>query len=202
MCMYMIKKSILFLMLVSTIYGCRITRLKNVEIPLAIYVDSYIIPPLKGGWGEKHFKKTNLLELIFWNDTICSFKHTFFCSDIDEKYRVIEQKCRYFRKDSMIIVENIQYSGSEDLYIEIPIQESKKCRFLSANSRMSSAYFVYGRTVPNITVDTLYMLPQKNDMLILNSKNNFEILEDGTKIYGENLYAEFKKVFPKKTKRH
>ncbi len=185
----MVKKSILFLVLCFALLSCRVTRVAEAEKPLAVYVDNHVIPPLEGKWGEKFFREVNLLELIFWNDTICSFKHTFFCDNIDEKYRVIEQKCRYFKKDSMIIVENLQPSGSEELYIEIPIQNSKKCNFLSENSRMSQSYYAFGRTVPNITVDTLYISPKHLDSLILDSKNSFEIREDGAKIYGEGLYG-------------
>lgn len=204
--MIMTKNRMLFFMLCLTLFSCRVTRIAEKETPVSVYIDTYVIEPLQGGSGEKYFRETNLLELIFWNDTICSFKHTFFCDDIDEKYRIIEQRCRYFKKDSMIIVENLQYSGSEELYIEIPIQNSKKCKFLSEMGRavIPTAYSPYnrfGRTVPNITIDTLYHSSTKPDRLILDSKNSIEVLEDGRIIYIGGIYGEFDKVVSGKKKK-
>jgi hypothetical protein len=130
-------------------------------------------------------------ELIFVNDTICIFRNTFLCNDIEAEYRIIEQKCSYIKKNDTLIVTNLKPIYGDTMYINIPPQESKKCYFLTDEARkylsgsppLFPQYYLYGK-VPNITNDTLYFSKKEKDVIVLSKYNNKT---------NESVYCEFKK---------
>jgi hypothetical protein len=183
------KKILIIIVLGLFLFCCKTMKpLTNIH---NIYIDTYIAP--MRNMDSIYFEKKNRYELIFINDTACIFRHTFFCSDIATEYSIIEQNCRYLIKDSMLIVRNVQQIYGNDWYINIPVQESKKCPFLSKNGHqimlgIGTLYYIYGR-VPNITNDTLYYSKQEKNLIILN-KYNTET--------SESVYCEFRKIEKKR----
>jgi hypothetical protein len=125
--------------------------------------------------GCKAFKyksKKRSLELIFDNDSICRLKNTFYCTDIDLNIRELTTVCRYKRINDTLYLQNINCkkdSCNYDLTVSIPPQQSKQCPFLNENERKrgmsfgpnySTDYQKYG-LVPNIDIDTLYVVKNK-----------------------------------------
>jgi hypothetical protein len=111
------------------------------------------------------------LELKFVNDSICTLTNLFYCPDIETEYQIIVQEFTYNRNGESIYVRNKNPKYGNDLYIEIPVQNSSVCDFLNENKRKmldrtkviyigpnySSDYEKHGR-VPNITTDTLILM--------------------------------------------
>lgn len=121
--------------------------------------------------GNKYTYKSKLrtLELMFIDESTCILKNTFHCSDIEEKYRIINIECNYTKKGDTIYINNKNPNYNNSLYIEIPPQNSNKCEFLNEKSRekkfsigasYATDYEKYG-IVPNITIDTLYIIKNK-----------------------------------------
>ncbi len=121
--------------------------------------------------GNKYAYKSKqrTLELIFVDDSSCILRNTFHCSDIEEKYRVINIECNYTQNGDTIFLTNKNLNSHDGRYIEIPPQNSNKCEFLNEKSRQkrftigasyATDYEKYG-IVPNITSDTLYIVKNK-----------------------------------------
>jgi len=178
-------KVLLFILLMFVFLGCKTSQ--------NVYINTYYIETIQ---DSKIISKTQKYELIFLNDSICVFKHTFLCKDISEEFRIIEQKCKYVITDNMLIVNNLHPKYGNSLYIDIPIQESKKCFFLTKMARELYSclghcpipyYDLYGR-VPNITNDTLYFQTKKQ--IVLEKMADKEPTERNIR---DVIYCKFKK---------
>ena len=179
-------KIILSVIIISSVFCCATIKTSD-NTSTNIYVDTYIAP--RRVMDSVYYKKIKKFELIFVNDTICLFRNTFFCNDIAAEYRIIEQKCSYIKQDSMLIVSNLQSKYGNGWYIDIPVQESKKCDFLSESGHrlmlgVGTFYNLYGK-VPNIKNDTLYYSKWEKDMIIFNKYDRET---------SESVYCEFRKV--------
>jgi hypothetical protein len=179
------KKTLFLGMVMIVLLCCKTIKTYTTKHAEIVYTDTFIAPQ---GVDSAYFKKIKKYELIFLNDTICLFRHTFFCSDILAEYRVIEQKCKYTINDNMLIVNNLHSKHGKDWYIDIPIQESRKCHFLSKEGHnimlgLGTLYYLYGQ-VPNITNDTLFYSKIEKNVIILNKYS---------KETNESVYCEFKK---------
>lgn len=115
---------------------------------------------------ESNYRK---LVLSFQNDSLCTLTNTFYCDDIDERYRKITITAFYKIQSDMIFLKNIDCKDNLCVFspiLDVPIQESNECNFLSSEKRNSkkifdgrtyqSEYLKYG-AVPNIDNDTLYI---------------------------------------------
>lgn len=155
------KKVIFSLMLfvVLALLGCNTAKRVNKPF-ISLYRDTYYADSVQ---DPKILNSTQRFELIFFDDTYCSFVFTFLCKDVDKEYRVIEQKCRYERREDTIFVFNLNPKNLDDVLIDIPEQKSKKCFFLEKEARSCIGcrrllYYIYFR-VPNVTNDTLIIKP-------------------------------------------
>ena len=127
----------------------------------------------------KYKSKRRAMQLVFENDTICRLVNIFHCNDIDSEVKKLTTTCTYRRNGDTIFVRNINCKSDDcnyDLMWDIPIQESKKCGFLNLANRSSEKnigpnyltdYQKYG-IVPNIDIDTLYIIKNK---IFLNKQN-------------------------------
>ncbi|GGF11776.1 hypothetical protein SAMN05443634_10313 [Chishuiella changwenlii] len=113
--------------------------------------------------------KNRTLEVYFKDDNSCLITNTFHCPDIDENYKIIKMEFDYLRKGDTIFLNNKNPSYEEGLYLKIPEQESEKCDFLNKEKRERYGKFVptystdfekYG-IVPNLNIDTLYIIKNK-----------------------------------------
>jgi hypothetical protein len=143
---------------------------KNIFVMILFFIISSCskVSKLSGNkYGYKSKQRT--LELIFVDNSDCILRNTFRCPDIDEKYRVINIECNYTQKGDTIFLSNKNLNYQNDIYIEIPPQNSNKCEFLHEKNRekkftigasYATDYEKYG-IVPNITSDTLYIYKNK-----------------------------------------
>jgi hypothetical protein len=126
--------------------------------------------------------KKRTLQLIFDNDSICRLRNVFYCNDIDEKLKEITIHCQYERLYDTLYVKNINCGNDDsckyDLFYSIPPQISKQCSFLSEEKRANikgigpkylTDYEKYG-LVPNIDIDTLYIV--KNRIILMKHNEN------------------------------
>lgn len=133
--------------------------------------------------GKKFIYKSQNRELLltFSSNSMCSIKNTFFCDDVEDKFKEITVNATYKIQGNMIILKNITCKDDSCIYqqnIEIPIQKSSNCSFLNNEGRNSKTVFD-GRTyqsdyhkyglVPNIDIDTMHI---SNGKIILIKKNN------------------------------
>lgn len=135
-----------------------------------------------GGKTYKYRSKKRTLQLVFVNDSICKFKNTFHCEDIDQSIKELVAVCKYERVNDRIYLQNIDCKNDSceyDLTVDIPVQNSSDCDFLNAEHRnrkstigpnYSTDYRKYG-SVPMIDIDTLYI--QKNRIVLI-KKNEKE----------------------------
>ena len=188
------SKVFLFIILLTLIvFSCR-----AVKTPFEnVYINTYYIETIQ---DSTIISKTQKYELIFINDSICVFKHTFLCKNIAKEYRIIEQKCKYVRNGNMLIVNNLQPKYGSNLYIDIPPQKSKKCFFLTKKAReryfsctvCPIPYYDLYCQIPNITNDTLYFQTEKQ--IIFEKIANKEPNEINIK---DVVYCVFRKYNPK-----
>jgi len=136
------------------------------------------------GKSFKYKSKKRTLELIFENDSICKLKNTFYCNDIDINVKELTIICRYKRINDTLYLRNInckQDTCKYGLIISIPPQHCKQCSFLNEENRThpitigpnySTDYQKYG-LVPNIDIDTLYVV--KNKIFLYKHENKMNI---------------------------
>lgn len=113
--------------------------------------------------------KQRTLELAFVDGATCVLKNTFHCPDVEEKYRIISTECNYTKKGDTIFISNKNLNDHNSLYVEIPPQNSERCKFLNEESRekkfsIGASYATdYEKCgiVPIITSDTLYIIKNK-----------------------------------------
>ena len=127
--------------------------------------------PIKNLPGEtfSYKSKKRTLDLIFENDSTCKLINTFKCKDIDPEIQQIIINCKYKRIGDTIILSNIKCLENiyNEIFIDLPIQESCKCEFLNKENRGNDDFYVgpryitdyqkYG-IIPNIDIDTLYII--------------------------------------------
>jgi len=157
-------------------------RLINVIVFTSITTVSCNISQDLAGKSFNSYQKHRRVQLIFDNDSICRFKNTFNCNDIDPKFREITIICRYEKVDKMLILKNIDCksdSCKKSFTIDIPPQKSTQCDFLNEDKRTRvftigpnypTAYERYG-LVPNIDIDTVFIV--KNKLLFIKNKQNW-----------------------------
>jgi hypothetical protein len=161
--------------------------MKKVLFLLTIVLILYSCSTTKGIAGKKFIYESPNRELLlfFENDSLCSIKNTFYCDDIDDKYREIVIKATYKKKSNMIIIKNIDCKDNTCQFppnIDIPIQTSNKCLFLNKENRnektifdgrtFQSDYHKYG-LVPNIDIDTMYIYKNQITLVKKIGRGNF-----------------------------
>ena len=177
-------KKILWTIIVLLITACVSTH-KAIKTKPIIYTNTYIDPI--SDLYVKYYKQIRKFELIFINDTICVFRNTFFCNDIAREYKIIDQECKYIIINESLIVNDVNEKHPDMLFIDIPIQDSKKCSFFTERGRQilidggGSLYSQYGK-VPNITTDTLYFKSHNPNVITLYKK---------CKYTSDSVYCEF-----------
>ena len=136
------------------------------------------------GKSFKYNSKKRTLELIFDNDSLCKLKNTFYCKDIDINIKELTIFCKYKRINDTLYLINInckQDTCKYDLIVPIPPQHCKQCSFLNEEHRThpitygpnySSDYQKYG-LIPNIDIDTLYLV--KNKILLYKHDSKMSI---------------------------
>ena len=131
--------------------------------------------------------KNRTLELKFVNVTLCILTNNFKCKCIDPESRSLSQSCRYILKSDTLILQNLSYkkkNASSDLILSIPSQNCSECWFLSDESKKMNRLFggnyltdyqKYG-SVPNIEVDTLFMMKNKIFLTKTDGKISFTFI--------------------------
>jgi hypothetical protein len=126
---------------------------------------------LKGNsYTYKSYKRT--LILSFYNDSTCSLKNIFNCRDLDLRLRETTITARYNKIGDTLYLKNVDCKSdacSKPLTVSYPLTENKDCFFLSANSKKRNAKFGPNyksefekfAIVPNIDIDTLYIIKNK-----------------------------------------
>lgn len=134
-----------------------------------------------------YFKsKKRVLELNFLNDSICIYKNTFSCKDIDSNIRVIEIQCKYIKNEDFIILENLNCNNANSFYIEYSPQKSNDCKFLNKNNINENQIKFGGQhtisdnyissLIPNIDVDTLYIYNKRLFLLKIGNVKSQNII--------------------------
>ena len=125
------------------------------------------------GKSYSYKSKKRTLELVFENDSICRLENTFHCDDVDSEIQKITISCVYNRVEDVIYIQNLDCVNDNceyDIWVNFPFQNSKPCSFLNEEHRekrqlrigpnYSTEYHKYG-LVPNIDIDTLYVIKNK-----------------------------------------
>ena len=186
-------KKLLWTIIVLLITAC-VSTPKAIKTKPIIYINTYVDPI--NDLYVKYYKQIRKFELIFINDTICVFRNTFFCNDIAREYKIIDQECKYILINESLIVNDVNEKHPDMLFIDIPIQDSKKCSFFTEQGRQilidggGSLYSQYGK-VPNITTDTLYFKSHNPNVITLYKK---------CKYTSDSIYCEFEMQQPLKRK--
>ena len=186
-------KKLLWTIIVLLITAC-VSTPKAIKTKPIIYINTYVDPI--NDLYVKYYKQIRKFELIFINDTICVFRNTFFCNDIAREYKIIDQECKYIIINELLIVNDVNEKHPDMLFIDIPIQDSKKCSFFTERGRQilidggGSLYSQYGK-VPNITTDTLYFKSHNPNVITLYKK---------CKYTSDSIYCEFEMQQPLKRK--
>jgi|GEM_PF-2917465 lipoprotein len=186
-------KKLLWTIIVLLITAC-VSTPKAIKTKPIIYINTYVDPI--NDLYVKYYKQIRKFELIFINDTICVFRNTFFCNDIAREYKIIDQECKYIIINESLIVNDVNEKHPDMLFIDIPIQDSKKCSFFTEQGRQilidggGSLYSQYGK-VPNITTDTLYFKSHNPNVITLYKK---------CKYTSDSIYCEFEMQQPLKRK--
>ena len=186
-------KKLLWTIIVLLITAC-VSTPKAIKTKPIIYINTYVDPI--NDLYVKYYKQIRKFELIFINDTICVFRNTFFCNDIAREYKIIDQECKYIIINESLIVNDVNEKHPDMLFIDIPIQDSKKCSFFTEQGRQilidggGSLYSQYGK-VPNITTDTLYFKSHNPNVITLYKK---------CKYMSDSIYCEFEMQQPLKRK--
>lgn len=185
------RKLFLWAIIVLLITAC-VSTPKAIKTKPIIYLNTYVDPI--NDLYVKYYKQIRKFELIFINDTICVFRNTFFCNDIAREYKIIDQECKYTIMNESLIVNDVNEKHPDMLFIDIPIQDSKKCSFFTERGRQilidggGSLYSQYGK-VPNITTDTLYFKSHNPNVITLYKK---------CKYTSDSIYCEFEMQQPLK----
>lgn len=186
-------KKLLWTIIVLLITAC-VSTPKAIKTKPIIYINTCVDPI--NDLYVKYYKQIRKFELIFINDTICVFRNTFFCNDIAREYKIIDQECKYIIINESLIVNDVNEKHPDMLFIDIPIQDSKKCSFFTERGRQilidggGSLYSQYGK-VPNITTDTLYFKSHNPNVITLYKK---------CKYTSDSIYCEFEMQQPLKRK--
>ena len=186
-------KKLLWTIIVLLITAC-VSTPKAIKTKPIIYINTCVDPI--NDLYVKYYKQIRKFELIFINDTICVFRNTFFCNDIAREYKIIDQECKYIIINESLIVNDVNEKHPDMLFIDIPIQDSKKCSFFTEQGRQilidggGSLYSQYGK-VPNITTDTLYFKSHNPNVITLYKK---------CKYMSDSIYCEFEMQQPLKRK--
>lgn len=161
--------------------------MRKMLIVLFVIVFTFSCSSLKELKGKRFIYKSQNRELLlaFSNDSMCSIKNTFFCDDIDNKFKEMTINATYKKQGDMIIIKNINCKDNNCIYpqsIEIPIQKNSSCIFLNNEGRKTktifdgrkyqSDYHKYG-LVPNIDIDTMYINKRKIILIKKVENGNF-----------------------------
>jgi len=112
------------------------------------------------------------LEIIMKDSVNCELINTYYCKDLPEEYRVIKQRCFYYRYGKNILLVSIEDDSSNQDYIKIPPQENLSCDVFSQRNRTRiekrfgpvylGDYEKYC-LIPRIKKDTLFYLGVLNN---------------------------------------
>ena len=138
---------------------------------------------IKGLSNNKYVykSKNRTLEIYFKDNSTGVLTNTFECPDIEPKFKILTFEYTYLRKGDTIFLNNINSDNNENLYLDIPPQESNMCDFLNMENRKRDSnvgpsyatdYEKYG-LVPNLNQDTLYIV--KNKIVFFKKNKNQSI---------------------------
>ncbi len=112
------------------------------------------------------------LDIIMKDSVNCELINTYYCKDLPEKYRVITQRCLYYRHGDNILLVSIENDSLNTDYIKIPPQENLSCDVFSQRNRTRiekrfgpvylGDYEKYC-LIPRIKKDTLFYLGVLNN---------------------------------------
>lgn len=131
--------------------------------------------------------KKRSLSINLENDSIGKMINVFKCRKIDEEVRTTISFFTYTRSLDTIFIRNINCETEDSclynpFYI-VPPQLDCRCRFLSKEKRINSngigpryitEFEKYG-LIPNIDIDTLYLLKSRELLLVKSRIDNFYI---------------------------
>ena len=151
-----------------------------------LFVSCYSSRMLNDSTFRYRSKKRSLC-ISLGNDSVGKLTNVFRCRKIDEEVRTITTVFTYTRSVDTIFIKNIKCEKENnclyDAFHVVPPQLVSRCRFLSNEKRIISKgigpryiteFEKYG-LIPNIDIDTLYLLKSRKLLLMKRRSDDFYV---------------------------